>query len=236
MITVDFKRLPTQPGDRILDIGCGSGRHSSAAYELKKVNVTGADIHFNDLKAAEERLRYHDELEAHGGGDWNLSVADIENLPFKDRAFDMIICAEVMEHVPHDFQAAKELARVLKPGRRLAVSVPRYLPERFCWKLSQDYYRVDGGHIRIYKKSRLVSLFHAAGFAYRSSHFAHSLHTPYWWLKCLVGLNGDPITPVRLYQRFLNWDIMQKPKSTARIDHLLNPLLGKSLVVYFDKK
>jgi hypothetical protein len=125
---------------------------------------------------------------------------------------------------------------VLKPGKRLAVSVPRYLAERICWKFSREYFQTNGGHVRIYKKSGLIALLQAAGFDYRGSHFAHSLHTPYWWLKCLVGPAREDMAAVCLYHRFLTWDIMQKPRITARIDRLLNPLLGKSLVLYFDKK
>jgi SAM-dependent methyltransferase len=235
MITVDFKRLPARPGDRILDIGCGSGRHTSAAYGLKKVIVSGADISMLDVKAAKDRLDYHDRLGVHGSGRWNLSVADIEALPFLDNAFDMVICSEVMEHIPNDTKAARELARVLKPGKCMAISVPRYLPERICWILSEDYYSAKGGHLRIYKKNELIRLFGAVGFRYRGCHFAHSLHTPYWWLKCLVGPAREDVSWVNLYQKFLTWDIMKKPRSTAFIDRLLNPLFGKSLVLYFDK-
>ena len=44
MITVDFSRLNVRPGNRILDIGCGSGRHTCEAYRLNDVCVTGADL------------------------------------------------------------------------------------------------------------------------------------------------------------------------------------------------
>jgi 2-polyprenyl-3-methyl-5-hydroxy-6-metoxy-1,4-benzoquinol methylase len=235
MITVDFKKISVQPGHRILDIGCGSGRHTCAAYARKRIVVTGADINIKDVKEAKNRLMYHDRLGAHGNGQWNLSVADITCLPFKNHSFDTIICSEVMEHVPDEVTAVQELARVLKPGRRLAVSVPRYLPERICWGLSKAYHQVNAGHIRIYRKKKLLSLFETAGFRTRGFHFAHSLHSPYWWLKCLMGPSREDIKVVNLYHRFLTWDIMQQPAITRFLDHLLNPLFGKSLVVYFDK-
>ena len=69
-----------------------------------------------------------------------------------------------------------------------------------------------------------------------SLHYAHSLHSPYWWLKCLVGPDRDDSVMVNLYHRFLSWDIMKKPKMVGWVDKLLNPILGKSLVVYFKKE
>ena len=88
MITVDFRRLVIRPGFKILDIGCGSGRHTAAAYELDRTLAVGADLNYSDVAKAGERLRFHDSLGAHGGGRWALSTADICNLPFKTDAFD----------------------------------------------------------------------------------------------------------------------------------------------------
>jgi SAM-dependent methyltransferase len=236
MITVDFKKIPAKPGYRILDIGCGTGRHTCAAYGLEEVVVTGADIDIQDVKEAKSRLGYHHRLGAHGNGQWNLSVADVTCLPFRNDSFDIIICSEVMEHIPAEAKAVRELSRVLKPGRRLAISVPRYLPERICWGISREYHLANGGHIRIYPKKELLSLFEGAGFRSRGYHFAHSLHTPYWWLKCLMGPSREDIRLVNLYHRFLTWDVMKQPAITRFFDRLLNPLIGKSLVVYFDKE
>jgi hypothetical protein len=67
-------------------------------------------------------------------------------------------------------------------------------------------------------------------------HFAHSLHAPFWWLKCLVGPDRTDSSAVDLYHRFLTWDMMKKPRVTGLIDKLLNPLMGKSLVLYFRKE
>ena len=235
MITVDFNRLFVKPGFRILDIGCGSGRHTCAAYRFKNVVAVGADLDFNDVSEAKIRLKLHDKLGEHGGGVWCLSVADVRCLPFKDNYFDLVICSEVMEHIPDHESAACEVVRVLKPGCDLVASVPRYWPERICWALSDEYYNANQGHVRIYKKKDLINLFESSGVKKWASHFAHSLHTPYWWLKCLVGPTRDDSSPVNLYNRFLTWDIMKKPRITRLIDYLLNPILGKSIVLYFKK-
>ena len=125
--------------------------------------------------------------------------------------------------------------RVLKPGGNLVVSVPRFLPEKICWILSKAYYNANGGHVRIYKRETIAALFENQGLCPLGTHFAHSLHTPYWWLKCLVGPGRKDSRPVNLYHRLLTWDIMEKPKITRMLDALLNPILGKSLVLYFKK-
>ena len=116
------------------------------------------------------------------------------------------------------------------------VSVPRYLPERLCWALSENYHRVPKGHIRIYKKKELIALLENSGSKLWASHFAHGLHTPYWWLKCLIGPARQDSVLVNLYHRFLVWDMMKKPGLTRFLDRLLNPLLGKSIVLYLRKE
>jgi len=236
MITVDFSRLNVKPGSRILDIGCGSGRHTCEAYRLKDVCVTGADLNPRDLRDARRRLNFHDELGEHGGGSWNLSAADVTRLPFADACFDLVICSEVLEHIPDHHKAMQEIIRVLKPDNPLVVSVPRYLPERICWALSDEYFNANQGHVRIYRKNDLIRRLERAGTRFLDHHYAHSIHSPYWWLKCLVGPTRNDSTAVNLYHRLLVWDMMAKPWVTRLLDRLLNPWLGKSLVLYFRKK
>jgi hypothetical protein len=141
-----------------------------------------------------------------------------------------------MEHLPDESRAVTEIIRVLKPGRNLVVSVPRYGPEYICWRLSEEYRTASNGHVRIYRTAQLTDILEKAGVRRWASHFAHSLHTPYWWLKCLVGPSRRNSRPVNLYHRFLTWDMMQKPAATRLLDKLLNPLLGKSVVLYFKKE
>jgi hypothetical protein len=66
-------------------------------------------------------------------------------------------------------------------------------------------------------------------------HFAHSLHAPYWWLKCLVGPEREDSKLVNLYHRFLVWEMMKGRWFVRLLEHLLNPLLGKSTVFYLRK-
>lgn len=235
MITVDFKKLKIKSGYRILDIGCGSGRHICAAYRFKNVFAIGADLDPAELGAARERLQLHERLGENDGGLWGLTVANVSAMPFEDNFFDLVICAEVLEHIADDRSAASEIIRVLKPGHNLAISVPRFWPERICWALSTAYTNSDNGHLRIYRKKKLIALLENFGVKRWAIHYAHSLHSPYWWLKCLQGPNRPDVPAVNLYHRFLTWDIMKQPYLVAWMDKLLNPILGKSLVLYLKK-
>ncbi len=235
MHTVDFACLDLGEGSHVLDVGCGSGRHVTAAYRLPRASVVGLDPALAELRTARERLRLHDRLGEHGGGRWSLCAADGLHLPFGERRFDLAICAEVLEHVPSPVQAVGEILRVLKPGGHLVVSVPRRWPERICWALSSDYAGAPGGHIRIFTQSELITLLKRAGASRWRTHHAHSLHTPFWWLKCLAGNRRGGARLVNLYHRFLTWEMMKKPRLTRLLERLLNPVLGKSLVVYLKK-
>ena len=235
MITVDFNRFSLSSGDLVLDVGCGSGRHTCGAYRQSGIAAIGTDLNFSDVFEARKNLRYHQRLGHHGGGQWGLLVSDIVHLPFPDSCFDAVICSEVMEHIVHQKKAASELVRVLKPHKTLVVSVPRYYPERICWALSRDYHQNSGGHLRIYRKRDLVALFENSGVKYCSLHYAHGLHTPYWWLQCAMTAKKRPSRLLDAYKQFLEWQIMQKSIIVGCIEHLLNPLCGKSLVVYFKK-
>jgi len=232
VITVDFNRLAIRPGHRILDIGCGTGRHTCAAYLQPRVFAVGADLRFSELGEAKNRLMLHDMHGRHGNGRWGLCVTDTTRLPFLSDVFDLVICSEVLEHIRDHRRAVAEIVRVLQPGCPLVVSVPRYWPEKICWSISKAYRCAQGGHIRIYSQGELIDLLTAAGLRIEGIHWAHSLHTPYWWLKCLVGPQREGHLLVDLYHRFLTWDIMRQPHVTRFFDRLLNPVLGKSLVLY----
>jgi SAM-dependent methyltransferase len=156
-------------------------------------------------------------------------------LTFPDRSFDLVIAAEILEHIPDDRAAIAEAVRVLRPGGRLAVTVPRWWPERVCWALSDAYHTVEGGHVRIYRRRELLARLREASIVPVGSHHAHALHSPYWWLKCLFGTDNDRVLPVRLYHRLLVHDIMRGPRWTRTTERLLNPIVGKSLVIYLEK-
>jgi SAM-dependent methyltransferase len=235
MLTVDFARFPIAPGERVLDLGAGAGRHAFECYR-RGARVVAVDLDQGDLAETASMFAAMAQTGEAPGSAQALAVrADAYRLPFGDGEFDAVIAAEILEHIPDDATAIAEAVRVLRPGGRLAVTVPRWWPERICWALSRAYHEVKGGHVRIYRGHELVGRLSAAGLTPTGRHHAHALHSPYWWLKCLFGPQNDQVMPVRLYHRLLVHDIMRGPWWTRRTERALNPLLGKSLVLYLVK-
>jgi hypothetical protein len=118
----------------------------------------------------------------------------------------------------------------------MAVTVPTRWPERVCWALDHRYHDTPGAHVRIYRQHELEQKLEAAGCWLRGSHHAHALHSPYWWLKCATGVDDvEPHWSVRKYHDLLAWQITAQPKWLNTVDRVLNPVLGKSLVVYVQR-
>jgi SAM-dependent methyltransferase len=237
MLTVRFDRLTElglPSGALVLDAGSGFGRH---AFELARrgYHTVALDHAADEVEATRATLAAMVESgEAEDKHVAGVVRGDATALPFPDATFDAVVTSEVLEHIPDDVGALAELRRVVRRGGLVAVTVPSWFPEKVNWMLSDDYHApaVEGGHVRIYSATELKAKLRAAGLDVSGSHQAHALHSPYWWLKCAVGVNDDDHPLVRRYRRFLEWDIVRQPRSTRIAERLLAPVLGKSLVLY----
>lgn len=238
MLTVRLKRLGLEAGARVLDLGCGEGRHCHGLHMLGGIQVVGLDPDLPSLTKARDGLSMLPSR-----GDEEALTAFMSgsaySLPFADNTFDGVICSEVLEHLHEYNDALAEIRRVLKPDGIFAATVPHAWPEKICWKLApapDGYPLVPGGHLRIFDDQKLAQEVEAAGFAKTGKHHAHGLHSPYWWLQCAVWKTKDTNWFVRQYHRFLVWDIMKQPWLTRSLDALISPFMGKSVCLYFGPK
>ena len=231
LLTVDLERLRVRSGERLLDAGCGEGRHCFGALE-RGARVVGLDLDQGALRAAVGGLRNRArELGSLG----EMIRGNAFTLPFRNETFDKVICSEVMEHV-HDYRAAaRELARVTRPGGMIAVTIPTATSEHLYLRTGDDYFESLGGHIRIFRPRELSRGLAQAGLATIGVGFAHALHTPYWVLRSVVGLpRADQSRIVQAYRLFL----IRAAGSRAMgwLEGLLNYCFPKSLILYAEKR
>lgn len=235
MLTVDFDRLGIGPSTKVIDVGCGAGRHAFEAYR-RGADVVAFDQDAVELQGVDTILTAMAERgQVPASATAEAVVGDALALPYADGTFDCVIASEILEHVPDDDAAIAELIRVLKVGGSLAVTVPRWFPERVCWWLSDEYHSNEGGHVRIYRASELRAKFLGAGLTLTHTHHAHGLHSPFWWLKCAVGVEQSDHPAVTTYHKMLVWDLTRQPRVTRMAEAVLNPLVGKSVAMYFAK-
>ncbi|WP_327167572.1 class I SAM-dependent methyltransferase [Streptomyces subrutilus] len=106
-----------RPGDRVLDAGCGTGRALPAlrAAVGPGGTVLGADLTPQMLAAAQRAGR---------AADGALLLADVARLPLRDGALDAVFAAGLIAHLPDPGANLRELARVVRPGGRLALFHP----------------------------------------------------------------------------------------------------------------
>ncbi len=231
LLTVDLEQLEVRPGELLLDAGCGEGRHCFGALE-RGARVVGLDLDLPSLRAGAKPL-------ANRGDELGRLACALQgntfHLPFRSATFDRVICSEVMEHV-HDFPAAcRELARVTKPGGRVAVTIPTATSEHLYLRLGDDYFESPGGHIRIFRPRDLARALANAGFATVGVGFAHGLHTPYWVLRSIASLpDADQSWLVRGYRQLLI-------RATAsrfmdRLEGILNYICPKSVILYGERR
>ena len=233
MLTFNFKKYTLNCNGSMLDVGCGEGRHIfGVMQEYPMMKCVGLDMDDDSLKKAEEGYSYFESISEVGA---EFIKGSAYSLPFPDNTFDLIVCSEVLEHLHEYNDAVIEINRVLKPGGKFFASVPAFWPEKICWYLSKEYQNQPGGHLRIFDQKKLVHEIEDRGFKFLSSEKFHSIHSPYWWLRCFFWKSQEKNLLVKVYKKILERHILKKPRIIDNIDKLMNPIMGKSFSMYFKK-
>ena len=233
MLTFNLTKYELNESGIMLDVGCGEGRHIFGIMQnYPEMKCIGLDMDDDSLLKAEEGYEFFESI-SNAGAEFLKGSA--YSLPFQNNSLDLVVCSEVLEHLHHYNDAVKEIHRVLKPGGKFYASVPASWPEKICWALSKEYQNQPGGHLRIFNQKDLVTEIEGVGFNILSTEKFHSIHSAYWWLRCLFWKTQDSNFLVKIYKKMLERHILKKPFILDRVDKLLNPLMGKSFSMYFEK-
>jgi SAM-dependent methyltransferase len=161
--------LNAQPGERILDCGCGYGFTLRVLSALTEARLIGLDFANERIQDARTKLPADKTTFVQGSA---------MELPFAGDSFDKAVCSEVLEHLPDDRAALNELFRIIKPGGTLVVTVPaaryplgwdpiNYALERTTGRHIGGERTFSGiwyGHLRLYSPNQLRAAAEESGF------------------------------------------------------------------------
>ncbi|MDB5343899.1 MAG: glycosyl transferase family 2 [Schlesneria sp.] len=148
---------------RVLDIGCGTGRLGMLLKQRQSSVVTGIEL--NPAAAAAARTRLDRVLE------WNLEDSSIK---FPDAAFDCVVCADVLEHLRDPASLLVRLRQWLVPGGHLVISLPNVRHHSIVAALLEGNWTyeaaglLDNDHVRFFTRREIEKLLFRCGFALTS--------------------------------------------------------------------
>ena len=226
--------LDVREGLSVLDVGCGEGYLLAKAAGRASL-VVGVDLDQDRLRAARDGFLHAERPNCRL---IEFAIADGQRLPFADASFDRIICTETLEHVEDVDRTLRELVRVLRPGGRLAVSVPHFACEAILCRLIKDYFRFPGGHRRIFPPQALNRALARAGLQPYATCLRDSLEAVYWILLSL--LSRQPRRFDGMLAGLERWRARTRAEPYSRfydaVDEVGNRLLPKSVVVYTTRR
>lgn len=152
-----LKRVVQQKADKVLDIGFGDGYFfKQLAKNKDRIQMFGADISAQNIKKTYEELSRQRVVA-------DIRLGSIDNLPFQDGFFDVVVASEVIEHLADEtlYEGIKEVSRVLAANGRFIVTVPYQedMQEQvcFCPKCKSSFHRY--GHKQYFDEDRLSAVF-----------------------------------------------------------------------------
>ena len=142
------------PGDKVLDVGCGTG---DLTLEAKKLAGSTGEVHGTD--ASPNMIEQARQKTARTGIDVTFQVGLVEDIDFPENQFDVVLSSLMMHHLPDGLkqEGLAEIYRVLKPGGRLLiVDMQSTIGGTFAQRLSDFMITVHGGHTTMQDNVTLV--------------------------------------------------------------------------------
>ena len=207
-----LQELGPRPQWRVLEVGAGTGANLPVLDALGVRQVVGCDV-------SAEALRY--SARGHAGP---LAAADAVRLPFKDSSFDLVMAADVIEHLEDDSAALAEFVRVLKPGGHFLFTVPAFPA---LWG-PQD---VVAHHRRRYQRQAFLKLVTNARLNIRACfYFNYVLFVPIWAARKLLLALGIPVrTENAINTALINRVLTQLFRADVKYARRLRAPFGVSL-------
>ena len=231
METFNFNLLNLKKIKKVIDVGCGNGRHlKSLGFKLTDSEIIGIDQSAPEITKLNKEF---DESVCKNGNAYKFITGDIREMDVPDNSQDLVVCSEVLEHVPNFEAVLEECYRILKPGSVMLISVPSYFPESLCWKYSKKYMQTPGGHIRIFKKNFLKERFKALNLKLFKHHREHALHSIYWIIRARNNMEENNF--LKSFHNLLVKQMFGQAKFFFALEKLLNPFFGKSECFYLRK-
>jgi 2-polyprenyl-3-methyl-5-hydroxy-6-metoxy-1,4-benzoquinol methylase len=214
--------------DTIIDVGCGDG--GIIAFCARQ----GSEVIFIDrdeekLAATEERIK---RSPAHA---YRAIASDCNPIPLADGTGDVVICTEVLEHVPDPGKFLGELIRITKPGGQLLVTVPDARSEKLVGSSAPAGYFEAPNHIRVFAADELRELMLEAGLQIESEQLMGAFWSMYLSLSYLTTDTTDILPldnphPVTDHWTRL-WLELQKHPQGQLIRDALNQLIPRTLSI-----
>lgn len=161
---VEYLQLTS--GQRVLEIGAGEGEHARKILENTKADYVGIDISQKTLDVAETKVRHFE-------GRYLLKKDNANALSFEDKSFDAVFCAATLHHMDEPFKMISEMARVLKPGGRLAIMEPNWI---YPTNIAFSFLLKEDRNMRVMKARNFRNWLSAAGI--KNIEVINLLYTP----------------------------------------------------------
>jgi len=200
----------------VLEVGAGTGANLPVLLDLGVRRVVACDVSIDALR--------------HSVNQVTVAMADATRLPVRSNSIELLMAADIIEHVDDDRFALQEFARVLRPGGHLILTVPAF---RSLWG-PQD---IVAQHRRRYRRLPLLALMRDAGLLVSTCfHFNYVLFVPIWAArKILLALGIRVASENQINTSWLNRAITRVFLADVDTAPLLKPPFGVSLCVVASK-